>query len=103
MRIYRITEAPAFSLCHLARSVPGLLLFPPPHNGDHAPYDETRGDHALADQNEPVVGKGQLTHRGAVDDAVHGVGVYRGIQDVLNSLTGKVLGGGLSTKENLIC
>lgn len=31
-----------------------------------------------------------------MNNAVHGVGVYRGIQDVLNSLTGKVLGGGIA-------
>ena len=77
------------------RSVGLFLLHPAADDGDHAPDGEAGGHHPNTDDDEVVVGEGQLTHSGAVNDAVHGVGVHGGVQDVLDGLPGEVPGGGV--------
>ena len=73
------------------------FLFPRPalDDGDGAPGNQSGGHDALGNEDEVVVREGQLPGGHAVDDAVHGVGVDGGVQDVLHRLAGIVLGGGI--------
>lgn len=64
-----------------------LLLLPVVHDGHSTPYDKSNYSHTFPNKDEVIVSKRKLSNGCSVYDAVHGIGIHRGVDDVLGSMS----------------